>query len=220
MAMRQATPVGRRVSTLSLVALLHVAIVYALVTGLARRVVEVIQHPIETKIIEEAKPLPPDLPPPPLLPPPKFEPPPTPYIPPPEVQIQQPPAPVPEPKAITAITSVKPEAPSPPPVTHVVEAPPPQAVRVAPLIEARSCEKPEYPSAARRLKETGIVVLQILVGVDGRVISSNVTSSSGYQRLDEAARQALSLCKFKPGTLDGKPVQGWATLRYAWKLEN
>ena len=41
------------------VVLLHVFIVYALVTGLARKVVEVIKQPIETKIIEEIKPPPP-----------------------------------------------------------------------------------------------------------------------------------------------------------------
>jgi protein TonB len=65
------------------VALLHVFIVYALVTGLARKVVDVIKKPIETKIVEEAKPPPP---PPTTTPPPPVaaiapQPPPTAHVP-------------------------------------------------------------------------------------------------------------------------------------------
>jgi protein TonB len=198
------------------VVLLHVVIIYALVTGLARRMVEVIRHPIETKIIEEAKPVP-DTPPPVALPTPKFEVSPPPYIPPPEIHIQQPP---PQPAPIVVTTPVKPAAPTPPPVARAVEAPPHNSVHTPPVIDAARCEKPEYPPAARRFGETGTVVLRILVGVDGKVISSEVQTSSGSKRLDEAARQGLGLCRFKPGMVDGKPEQAWATLRYAWKLQD
>ena len=211
---QQTDPIGRSV-TIGLVVLLHVVIIYALVTGLARRVVDVIRHTIETKIIEEAKPVAPDLPPPTRLPTPRFEVPPPPYIPPPEVHIQQPP---PQQAPLVMTTPVKPEAASP--VVRTVEAPPTKAVHSAPVIDAAGCEKPEYPPAARRLGESGIVVLRILVGVDGSVISSEIQSSSGSRRLDEAARQGLSLCRFKPGMVDGKPEQAWATLRYAWKLQD
>src|ERR671926_307135 len=51
--------------SIAMVVLLHIAIGYALVTGLARKVVEVIKAPLETKIIEEIKKPPPDQPPPP-----------------------------------------------------------------------------------------------------------------------------------------------------------
>jgi periplasmic protein TonB len=51
------------------------------------------------------------------------------------------------------------------------------------------------------------------------VKSSEVQSSSGHTRLDAAAREALSLCRFTPGTFDGKPVEAWATLRYTWVLQ-
>jgi len=209
--------VGRSVAT-ALVVLLHVAIVYALVTGLAYRVVKVISTPLETKIIEEVKPVTQDIPPPTRMPMPKFEVPPAPYIPPPEVRIQQP-APPKSPIALS--TPVKPEAPTPPPVVRAVEAPPSSQVRIPPVIDpVKHCEKPEYPPAARRLGETGTVVLRILIDADGSVIASEVDTSSGYKRLDEAARRGLSLCRFKPGTVDGKPEQAWATLRYAWKLQD
>jgi protein TonB len=45
-----------------------------------------------------------------------------------------------------------------------------------------------------------------------------VDSSSGHPRLDEAARAALSLCRFKAGTVDGRPEKSWAKLRYVWKI--
>src|SRR5208337_3652749 len=69
----------------SLVVLLHVVVVYALVNGLARKIVDVIKKPIETKIVEEHRPPPPPEAPPP--PPPKISVPPPPFIPPPEIQI-------------------------------------------------------------------------------------------------------------------------------------
>ncbi|MCX7173273.1 MAG: energy transducer TonB, partial [Proteobacteria bacterium] len=60
---------GRRFTGIIFVVALHVLLVYGLINGLARKIVEVVSQPLETKIIEELKP-PPDKPPPP--PPPKL----------------------------------------------------------------------------------------------------------------------------------------------------
>src|SRR5581483_3350307 len=178
------------------VVLLHVLVIYALVTGLARKAIEVLPAPIETKILQEVTP--PKEPPPP--PPPTFKEPPPPYIPPPEINISQ--AQAERSTAITAVTTEKP-----------VEAPPPpvhQAVRVAAVIDAKhGCAEPEYPAASQRLGEAGTVVLQFLIGVDGRIKDSRIARSSGYPRLDEAARDALGSCRFTPGTVDGKPEESW-----------
>ena len=81
-----------------------------------------------------------------------------------------------------------------------------------------NCEKPSYPSESARLNEEGTVQLKFSVGADGRVIDSAVEKSSGFRRLDEAARQSLSKCTFKPGTKDGVAVESWASLKYTWKL--
>jgi periplasmic protein TonB len=200
---------SRRLTGLIVVALLHIAIVYALVTGLARKVVEVIRPPVETRIIEDVK-----LPPPQdkAPPPPKFAPPPPAYIPPPEINIQQPLSA--QQNAITSVTT------APPPVQAAPRPAPAAVIRVPPVIDAaRSCQPPEYPVASRRNEETGTVTLRFLIGVDGKVVESNVESSSGYPRLDEAARRALGHCQFKAGTVDGKPEQSWARLQYVWKLE-
>ena len=103
------------------VILFHVLVVYALVTGLAKKVIDVVRAPIETKVIEEIK----KPPPPPEVvvpPPPKLEAPPPPFIPPPEIQIANPP-PAP---TITATT------PTPPPAPVVIAPAPPPAVPAPP----------------------------------------------------------------------------------------
>lgn len=89
---KQQNPV-RRFGGIAVVLLLHIVLIYALINGLATKVVQVIQHPIETKIIEPVKPPPPPPLPTVQLPPPKFAPPPPPFVPPPEVQVQTPPQP-------------------------------------------------------------------------------------------------------------------------------
>ncbi len=103
------------------VILFHVLVVYALVTGLAKKVIDVVRAPIETKVIEEIK----KPPPPPevvLPPPPKLEAPPPPFIPPPEIQIANPP---PAPTITATIVA-------PPPAPMVVTAPPAPVAAPAP----------------------------------------------------------------------------------------
>jgi protein TonB len=188
-----------RLAGLAVVVAFHLALIYALVHGLARQIVEVIRQPLETKIIEEIKAPPPDKPPPP--PPPKLTTPPPPYIPPPEVQVQVPVVMAP---TITAVTDVK---------------PPPEPVRTAPVVDASTCDKPAYPPASLRSNETGTVRLRFLIDVDGKVMDSKIERTSGSRRLDEAARAGLSLCKFRPATLNGRPEQTWGRIDYVWKIE-
>lgn len=210
----QGNSTGRIVGVVFVLAL-HVLILYALVTGLARKAVESIRAPIETKIIEEVKAPPPDRPPPP----PKLDIAPPPFIPPVEIRIQPPP-PAAVQNAITSVTTEKPVAVSPPPPPSPAPEPVREPVRVAAVIDpATACRKPDYPAASRRFEEEGAVVVKFLVGLDGMVVESSIATSSGFQRLDDAARKALSQCKFKPATIDGKPEQGWATVRYVWKLQ-
>jgi protein TonB len=187
---------------------LHIALIYALIHGLARKIVEIVTPPLETKIIEEIKP-PADKPPPP---PPKLATPPPPFIPPPEVNIQMPV------QVAPTITAVAPTPPPPKPAPFV-PTPPRAPVNTAPVVNAASCDKPEYPPAARRANETGTVLLNFLIDLNGKVVESKVERSSGSRRLDEAARQALELCNFKPATVDGKPTRAWARIEYVWRLE-
>jgi protein TonB len=192
------------------VGVFHVVLIYALIHGLARKIVEVVRAPLETKIIEEIKRPPPEQPPPPP-PPPKLATPPPPFIPPPEVQVQ---VPVQPPPTITAVVPTPPSVPIPPPA---VPAPPVQ--RTAAVVDARGCEKPPYPAASLRANERGTVRLNFLIDVDGKVLESKVERSSGSRRLDEAARVSLGTCRFRPATVDGRPERAWARIDYEWKIE-
>ncbi len=93
------------------------------------------------------------------------------------------------------------------------------AQEVAAVISTSLCEKPEYPSASKRLGEEGKVQLKLLIGTDGKVIESAVERSSGFRRLDEAARTSLAKCQFKPAMVDGVPKQRWSSMTYVWELE-
>lgn len=198
---------SRRLTGVAITVALHIALIYALIHGLARKIVEIVVPPLETKIIEEIKP-PADKPPPP---PPKLATPPPPFIPPPEVNIQMP---IQSAPTITAVAPTPPPQPAP-----FVPTPPRPAQQTAAVVNAASCDKPEYPPAARRAGETGTVLLNFLIDVNGKVIDSKVERSSGSRRLDEAARNALELCTFRPATADGKPQRAWARMEYVWRLE-
>ncbi len=110
-------------------------------------------------------------------------------------------------------------APASPAATAVAAPKPAAPARTTANVNMAQCEKPEYPSASRRMEEEGTVALRFLVGIDGKIVQSEIEKSSGYKRLDEAARTGLSKCQFKPATVDGKPEQAWTTIRYVWRLD-
>lgn len=100
--------------------------------------------------------------------------------------------------------------------------PPPRAApvtRTAAGVNVTQCDKPEYPVSSKRMEEEGTVTLRFLVGTDGKVIQSEIEKSSGFKRLDEAARAGLAKCQFRPAMTDGKPEQSWTTIKYLWRLE-
>ncbi|MBL8630300.1 MAG: energy transducer TonB [Rhodospirillaceae bacterium] len=183
-------------------AALHVLIVYGLITGLARSVVEVLKGPIETKIIEEVQEKK-DEPPPP---PPKFDKPPPPFVPPPDISIaaDAPPAAT----AITQATTQRPVAPA-----AVAAVVPPRSNPRRPVTQ------PEYPPSSKRAGEEGVVVLQLYVLEDGKVGEAKVEKSSGFPKLDEAAlKEALRSWKLLPATQGGKPLAMWYSFRVVFKI--
>jgi TonB family protein len=51
------------------------------------------------------------------------------------------------------------------------------------------------------------------------LINQEVLRSTGFPLLDQAAMEGLSKCRFRPGSVDGKPVQSLASMQYVWTLE-
>ena len=81
------------------------------------------------------------------------------------------------------------------------------------------CPQPAYPKMSRRQLEEGLVTLRFLVGEDGQVLQTEIAGSSGFSRLDDAARQALSKCQFRPAMQSGRATQSWTAIKYLWRLE-
>jgi len=88
-------------------------------------------------------------------------------------------------------------------------------------ISAPSCMVMEYPKTSLRNEETGITILALTISPAGRLLSTTVAQSSGFPALDQAAMAgaAKAHCKFKPSTIDGKPVQSITPMAFRWTLE-
>lgn len=192
---RQQRNPARHLVGVGSVILLHIVIVYALLTGLARKVVEVVKGPIEVKVIEEVIEKPP--PPPEVLPPPpKLAAPPPPFIPPPEVNIAPPPTPAP---TITAVTREAPPGPQAPVIAKPVEAAPP----APPRVQAAAVVCPNYrevmseisyPREALLDGREGEVVIEFTVGAKGEVKDIVIASSTNriFNRPSLRAVQSLN----------------------------
>jgi len=76
--------------------------------------------------------------------------------------------------------------------------------------------EPEYPEIARQAHKQGNVILQAVIGTDGRVESVTVLKSEPL--LDRAAIRAVSQWVYKPGKLRGLPVKVFFTVYVEFRL--
>ncbi|ATE71321.1 energy transducer TonB [Lysobacter capsici] len=87
-------------------------------------------------------------------------------------------------------------------------------------LQALSSPPPTYPPQAVRENLTGVVELEILVGIDGKPIDVTVVRSSGHRLLDQAAiRVVKSRWKFQAAMSNGQPVQARGRVPIEFKLE-
>jgi protein TonB len=75
---------------------------------------------------------------------------------------------------------------------------------------------PEYPSAARGAGIEGKVILEALVGTDGRV--RQVRVREGNPMLADAAREAVLRWRFRPARWNQKPVAAWVAIPVVFRL--
>ena len=214
-------PPKRKLLGLAGVVVLHALLFWAVQAGLTRTVIQKMPNVVQALLLEEKRPeVPPQPPSPPVPPPPAPAPPPK--TPPPAFVLPAvTPVAVTPPQAIAAVSAAAPTTTTTTAAaaTAAVATPAKAPVRTTAGVNITQCDKPDYPSASRRMEEEGTVGLRFLVGPDGKVIQSEIEKSSGYKRLDEAARAGLAKCQFRPATVDGKPEQAWTTIQYVWRLE-
>jgi protein TonB len=205
---------GSRVVAIIIVALIHVAVGYALVTGLAYSAAKKVLERVTTVDIEEPEEEPEEEPPPPE---PGTPPPPI-VAPPPPINISVAPPPV------QVVTTPPPPAPVIPIARPAPVAPPPpsQARGVRPRNQGSWASRIQqnYPARALREGTEGTVGVSVTVGADGRVSACSVSSSSGSSALDEAACQGMQrYARFDPAlNAAGEAVSASWSTRIVYQL--
>ena len=188
--------------TILLIILIHGVLIFALIH--ARQHVQYVRE-ARLSVVNLMPPPPPpaaETPPPPPSAPPVVAPPPL-------VQVPVPPVPI----ATTPDPSPVPVPPTPVVIRAPVLAAPtvpasPSTVQGGDLATQMVAGKPpRYPIESRRKREQGTVILSLTLGVDGAVESLTIAQSSGFSRLDAAAREAVRSWRWKPMIRNGQPVR-------------
>lgn len=171
----------------------------------------------------------PAVPAPPVSPPPKVAPPPK------EVPVVKPkpvarPKPVtkPKPKAVTRPQTVRPVPvqvePSPAPAVVTKAKPSPSPAAPPPIQEAQYQSAslrnpaPSYPPLSQRFGEEGKVLLRVLVSPAGEALAVELLTSSGYPRLDAAARKMVAKWRFIPAKQGQETLQAWLRVPVVFQL--
>lgn len=101
-----------------------------------------------------------------------------------------------------------------------IEPPPP--VRTAAEFDSRYAEalRPPYPASEQRAQRGGSVTVRVTIGADGRVkaIERVSATSDAFWRATE--RHALARWRFRPATIDGRPVESSKTMTLRFRIED
>ena len=190
----------RRTGLFIVVAALHVLIVYGLMvaTGVVHQPAFV--APLEAVFIPEATQTEPE---PEVKIKPEIDQPVAVDEPVPEVQFEEavtPPSDVPVPASATAISGSQ------------QQGAPAQDLKTTNRVD------PTYPPASRRAGEQGTVRLKVLVDTNGRASNVQVTQSSGFPRLDQAATEAVRKWRFAAATDGTNKIQAYTQVAVTFKL--
>lgn len=161
--------------------------------------------------------------------------------PPPPKAEPEPQKPQPKPKKPRLKPQTKPTQKTPPPVAKAAAAAPVQAPskalsqKAASSSPAKTAEPttqlpsadaaglnnkaPVYPMLSRKRKEQGTVWLLLLVSKEGMVTELKLKKTSGFDRLDQAALQAVKKWKFQPARKQGQAIDYWYELPLKFSLQ-
>lgn len=199
-------------TSLILVVLAHVGILAAILLAPKEAPAIFIEPPTIKGVIIASEPIetPPELAPPP--PPKEVKPLPQPKI--------------PLPKAPPSERAIKEEVVEPRPVEAPAPIDEPKVAEPAPVSLPRADANhlnnpaPAYPPASRRLREEGVVLLEILVKADGTLGEMRLKKSSGFDRLDDAAQRAVKNWHFVPATRGDEAIDYWYELPVEFSLNH
>jgi len=79
--------------------------------------------------------------------------------------------------------------------------------------------KPDYPALSVQRGEQGQVVLNVLIGIDGKAQKAEIAKSSGFERLDAVALATVQRWRYVPGKRGGVPEEMWFKVPLAFVLD-
>lgn len=225
---------NRQTTVVAGVLALHLGALWALQSGLLHRAVEaVVPADILVEIMAPPAPPSPPAPQPTPQPQPKVQPKaPKPVQPAPTPAVQPVPSPLavepsataPEPSAIAPTTTTTTTATASTGMGSTANAPP--APPAPPKVTLPSTDadylnnaRPQYPPLSKRLNEQGKVVVRALIGTDGTASQASIKSSSGYDRLDQAALATVLKWRYVPGKRAGVAEAMWFDVPVNWVLQ-
>ena len=101
-------------------------------------------------------------------------------------------------------------------------SPPPTPVRIGAEFDPRYADRlqPPYPDSQLREGMEGFVRIKVIIGPDGRVKAAEEVFATNEDFFRAAQRQALSQWRFRPATVDGKPVESSMVLALKFELHD
>lgn len=107
-------------------------------------------------------------------------------------------------------------------ISRPADPPPPAPVRREAEIDQRFANalQPPYPASEQRAERSGTVRLRVTIGVDGRVKAVERVSATNDAFYAAAERQALRSWRFRPATVDGRPVESTKVMTLHFRIED
>ena len=105
------------------------------------------------------------------------------------------------------------------PATLAAQAGAPEAVRVGGTVKPPTRVKavpPVYPPAARQGRTQGVVILEAVIGIDGKVKNTKIVKS--IPMLDAAAVDAVKKWEYQPTLIAGQATPVIVTIPVNFKL--
>jgi protein TonB len=93
-----------------------------------------------------------------------------------------------------------------------------EPVRKEATMLASSELQPPYPASEERAENEGSVTVRILIGTDGRVKSVEKVRGANDAFFRATEQQALRHWRFRPATVDGRPVESRKTITVHFRL--
>ena len=95
----------------------------------------------------------------------------------------------------------------------------PDPVRMEARLDPRSELLPPYPPEEQRAEREGSVTIRVFIGADGRVKRAEKVAAASEAFWRETQRHALRNWRFKPATVDGRPVESSKVMTVRFVLD-